>query len=257
MKLIRKWAFPVVAMSLLAGCATADKKPLVEGPTSITPPSQAAAPANPGSLFPTVSTNSGGYRPLFEDRRARHVGDTITIVLNERTVANRSSNASASKESSAGITSDLSALSGLSGNNGTLNTGALRGTPLRGLTTSAIDRIRQAGEAFNISGEGAVDFSGKGTSSAQNAFSGTITGTVIEVLANGNLIVAGEKQLAVSAEEEIIRFKGVVNPADLVNNSITSAKVADLRLEYRGRGAGDDAQTPGWLAGILLKVSPF
>ena len=252
MKLIRKWAFPVLTISLLAGCATADKKPLVEGPTSITPPSQAAAPANPGSLFPTVSTNSG-----FEDRRARHVGDTITIVLNERTVANRSSNASASKESSAGITSDLSALSGLSGNNGTLNTGALRGTPLRGLTTSAIDRIRQAGEAFNISGEGAVDFSGKGTSSAQNAFSGTITGTVIEVLANGNLIVAGEKQLAVSAEEEIIRFKGVVNPADLVNNSITSAKVADLRLEYRGRGAGDDAQTPGWLAGILLKVSPF
>jgi len=241
-----------LAMGLLAGCATADKKPLVEGPTSITPPSQAAAPANPGSLFPTVSTNSGGYRPLFEDRRARHVGDTITVVLNERTTANRSSNASASKESTAEITSDLSALSGLTG-----PSGALRGTPLRGLTSSVIDRARQAGEAFNVTAESAVDFSGKGAASAQNAFSGTITGTVIEVLANGNLIVAGEKQLAVSAEEEIIRFKGVVNPADLVNNSITSSKVADLRLEYRGRGAGDDAQTPGWLAGLFLKVSPF
>ncbi len=241
-----------LAIGLLAGCATADKKPLVEGPTSITPPSQAAAPANPGSLFPTVSTNSGGYRPLFEDRRARHVGDTITVVLNERTTANRSSNASASKESTAEITSDLSALSGLTG-----PSGALRGTPLRGLTSSVIDRARQAGEAFNVTAESAVDFSGKGAASAQNAFSGTITGTVIEVLANGNLIVAGEKQLAVSAEEEIIRFKGVVNPADLVNNSITSSKVADLRLEYRGRGAGDDAQTPGWLAGLFLKVSPF
>jgi len=49
----------------------------------------------------------------------------------------------------------------------------------------------------------------------------------------------------------------VVNPSDLVNNSITSSKVADLRLEYRGRGAGDDAQKPGWLTGLFLKVSPF
>ena len=244
-----RFVAPVVSLAVLAGCATADKKPLVDGPTTITPPSQAAAPANPGSLFPTVSTNSGGYRPLFEDRKARHVGDTITVVLNERTVANRSSNASASKEATAGITSDLSALSGLQG--------AVKGLPGSGLARSAIGKVQQAGEAFNVTAEGAVDFAGKGAASAQNAFSGTITGTVIEVLANGNLMVAGEKQLAVSAEEEIIRFKGVVNPADLVNNSITSSKVADLRLEYRGRGAGDDAQKPGWLTGLFLKVSPF
>jgi flagellar L-ring protein precursor FlgH len=125
------------------------------------------------------------------------------------------------------------------------------------LARSAIGKVQQAGEAFNVTAEGAVDFAGKGAASAQNAFSGTITGTVLEVLANGNLVVGGEKQLAVSAEEEIIRFKGVVNPSDLVNNSITSSKVADLRLEYRGRGAGDDAQKPGWLTGLFLKVSPF
>jgi flagellar L-ring protein precursor FlgH len=244
-----RFVVPVVSLAVLAGCATADKKPLVDGPTTIVPPSQAAAPANPGSLFPTVSTNSGGYRPLFEDRKARHVGDTITVVLNERTVANRSSNASASKEATAEITSDLSALSGLQG--------AVKGLPGSGLARSAIGKVQQAGEAFNVTAEGAVDFAGKGAASAQNAFSGTITGTVIEVLANGNLMVAGEKQLAVSAEEEIIRFKGVVNPSDLVNNSITSSKVADLRLEYRGRGAGDDAQKPGWLTGLFLKVSPF
>jgi flagellar L-ring protein precursor FlgH len=249
MSLMRNWTVSALAIGLLAGCATADKKPLVEGPTSIVPPSQAAAPANAGSLFPTVSTNAGGYRPLFEDRRARHVGDTITVVLNERTVANRSSNASASKEATAGITSDLSALDGLKG--------AVKGLPGSGLARSAIGKAQQAGQAFNVTAESAVDFAGKGAASAQNAFSGTITGTVLEVLANGNLVVGGEKQLAVSAEEEIIRFKGVVNPSDLVNNSITSSKVADLRLEYRGRGAGDDAQKPGWLTGLFLKVSPF
>ncbi|MFZ9997720.1 MAG: flagellar basal body L-ring protein FlgH, partial [Burkholderiaceae bacterium] len=125
MSLIRNWTLSALAIGLLAGCATADKKPLVEGPTSIVPPSQSAAPANAGSLFPTVSTNAGGYRPLFEDRRARHVGDTITVVLNERTTANRSSNASASKEATAEITSDLSALSGLQG--------AVKGLPGSGL----------------------------------------------------------------------------------------------------------------------------
>lgn len=249
MNSIPKILLPLISAGLLVGCATADRKPLVEGPTTITPPSQAAAPANPGSLFPTVSTNAGGYRPLFEDRRARHVGDTITIVLNESTVASRSSSAAVTKETSAEITSDLSALSDLKD--------VVKGVPGSGLARSAIGKAQKAGGAFNVTADSAIDFAGDGSSSAQNAFKGTITGTVIEVLANGNLIVAGEKQLAVSAEEEIIRFKGVVNPADLVNNAITSAKVADLRLEYRGRGASDDAQKPGWLAGLLLKVSPF
>jgi flagellar L-ring protein precursor FlgH len=242
---------PMVSLAVLAGCATADKKPLVDGPTTILPPSQAAAPANPGSLFPTVATNSGGYRPLFEDRKARHVGDTITVVLNERTVANRSSNASASKEATAAMNV---ALPNISGNLGS----AAKGLPGSGLARSALNKATNAATAFDgVAADSAVDFKGKGTSSAENAFTGTITGTVIEVLANGNLMVAGEKQLAVSAEEEIIRFKGVVNPSDLVNNSITSSKVADLRLEYRGRGAADDAQKPGWLTGLFLKVTPF
>jgi flagellar L-ring protein precursor FlgH len=244
-----KWLALAVVMAL-TGCATADRKPLVEGPTTVVPPSQAAAPANPGSLFPTVSSNNGAYRPMFEDRRARHVGDTITIVLNERTVANRSSNASASKESNAEMSVALPNIGNLGG--------AVKGLPGAGLARSALNKAVTAGTAFDgVAVESAVDFAGKGASSAQNAFSGTVTGTVIEVLANGNLVVAGEKQLAVSAEEEIIRLKGVVNPADLVNNSITSTQVADLRLEYRGRGAGDDAQKPGWLAGLFLKVSPF
>ena len=101
------------------------------------------------------------------------------------------------------------------------------------------------------------EFEGSGSAAAQNAFTGTVQVTVLEVLANGNLVVAGEKQLAVSAEEEIIRISGVVNPATLVRNSVNSSQVADLRLEYRGRGFGDDTNSPGWLTGLLLKISPF
>lgn len=108
-----------------------------------------------------------------------------------------------------------------------------------------------------IGAESTVEFEGAGTASAQNAFTGTITATVLEVLPNGNLVVAGEKQVAVSAEEEVIRVSGVVAPADLVRNSITSSKMADLRLEYRGKGTGDAAQQPGWFTSTLMKISPF
>jgi flagellar L-ring protein precursor FlgH len=70
-------------------------------------------------------------------------------------------------------------------------------------------------------------------------------------------VVAGEKQIVIGREEEVMRFSGIVNPADLIRNSISSKRVADARLEYRGRGSGDDATRPGWLTRGLFKVLPF
>jgi flagellar L-ring protein precursor FlgH len=80
---------------------------------------------------------------------------------------------------------------------------------------------------------------------------------VVEILSNGNLVVAGEKQVAVSNEEEIIRFGGVVNPNTLVFNQVSSQQVADARIEYRGRGVTDDTQGAGWLTRLMLKLAPF
>ena len=209
-----------------------------------------AQPSNAGSLFPTSAAAASQFRPLFEDPRARNVGDTLTITLNERTTANRSSNASAEKTAAADVTADLSSLSNIGG--------VVKGLPGAGLARSITNRAIAAGNAANgLSADSTLEFEGKGSSSAQNAFTGTITATVLEVLPNGNLVVAGEKQVAVSSEEEVIRVSGVVNPADLIRNAVTSSKMADLRLEYRGRGFGDDANSPGWLTSVLLKLSPF
>lgn len=235
---------------VLTGCATADKEPLVKGTTSVRPPAMNSAPANAGSLFPTTPGATGQYRPLFEDPRARNVGDTLTIVLNERTSANRSSKASTEKTSSADITADVSALSNIGG--------VVKGLPGAGVARNIAGRVNAAANSVNgITAEGKIEYEGAGTATAQNAFTGTITVTVLEVLPNGNLLVAGEKQVAVSSEEEIIRVSGVVSPATLVRNQVTSDRVADLRLEYRGRGFGDDTSKPGWLTGVLMKVSPF
>lgn len=213
----------LVLAAAVSGCASADRS-LVSGTTTARPRAIASIPASPGSLVP-----ANGYRPLFEDRKARAVGDTLTIVLKESTSASRKSAASAARKGSgdAAISSANSVpfAAGLSG--------------------------------IGVSGTGEIKSEGKGTATAANDFIGTISVTVMEVLPNGNLSVAGEKRLAVSSEEEVIRFSGVVSPHDVVNNSVVSTQVADARIEYRGSGAADDAQSPGWLTRAMLKISPF
>jgi flagellar L-ring protein FlgH len=236
----------IASVVVLAGCASAERKPLVQGPTTTAPLAADAAPANPGSLFPASAGATGRYKPLFEDPRARNIGDIVTVALAERTVANRSSNASATKESSFGVEADLGSLTNL-------------GNVFNGSTASSAGRRASAfGQTLDgLGASGSTEFQGRGAASASNAFTGTITTTVIEVLPNGNLVIAGEKQLAVSSEEEVIRISGVVNPTDLVNNQVTSTRIADLRLEYRGKGFGDDTQRPGWFTGMWMKISPF
>ena len=81
---------------------------------------------------------------------------------------------------------------------------------------------------------------------------------MIEVLPNNNLIVSGEKQIGINQGSEFIRFSGVVNPNTIVNgNTVTSTQVADARIEYRGTGYIDEAQTMGWMSRFFLTFLPF
>ena len=89
-------------------------------------------------------------------------------------------------------------------------------------------------------------------------FSGTITVSVLEVMANGNLRVRGEKQIAINHGTEFIRFSGVVNPRTITGqNTVPSTQVADARIEYVGDGYINEAQHMGWLQRIFLNISPF
>lgn len=226
-----------VCAGFLGACASGDRPSLLQTPTTARPKPIQETSANMGSLYPA---NGGGpsvsmvsHRPLFEDRRARNVGDTLTVILNETTSAAKNSSMSAARKATA--TSKF--------------TPGAASLP-KGLYTG-ISQIA------NFDGTGELKSEGAGGSAANNTFAGTITVTVIEILANGNLVVAGEKQVAISNEEEIIRFGGIVNPNNLVFNRISSQEVADARIEYRGRGATDDTQGTGWLTRLLLKMAPF
>ncbi|RZN44858.1 MULTISPECIES: flagellar basal body L-ring protein FlgH [unclassified Escherichia] len=229
-RLLRRLLTHVALMALLSGCAYIPHKPLVEGATSVTPqiPYQ---PANNGAIFQPGGTMNYGFQPMFEDRRPRNVGDTLTIVLQENVSASKSSSANASHGGSTGL--------------------SFKTIPhfIEGLF---------GGDRANTEISGKNEFSGKGGAAARNTFSGTLTVTVSDVLANGNLRVVGEKQIAINQGTEFIRFTGVVNPRTISgSNTVVSTQVADARIEYVGNGYINEAEQMGWLQRLFLNLSPF
>jgi len=179
-----------------------------------------------GSIFQLAS-----YRPAFEDSRARLLGDTVTIQIVESLAASQVSASTVNRNTSS---------------DNTLST-----APLKGLIGVDLLNLNMAAKTNN-------DFSGKGGTTAANTFSGSITTTVIEVLPNGNLVVAGEKQIGVNQNVDVMRFSGTVDPRLLQpNNVINSTQVANVRVESKGRGAQGEAQTVGWLSRFFLSFNPF
>lgn len=211
-----------VATLLLSACATVPET-IIQRPLSATPNPPAISAAQNGSIF--QATN---YRPMFEDRRARMVGDLLTIVINESTAAGKEGTGSGSKTGSA-----------------TASVPKLFGIPA---TTT---------DKFGVTAASGVKFEDKGAASNSNSFSGTIAVTVIEVLANGNLVVAGEKQIAMDKGAEYIRFSGVVNPDNINANTVSSLQVADARAEYRSSARFDAADAMTQMARFFLSVLPF
>ena len=229
-RLLRHAVVVATASLLLTACAT--NAPLVHQPMSSRPaPAQASAAAANGAVYQTRQSAQVGYsyRPLFEDRRARNVGDILTININETTSASKKSGSTAARTGSSSVS--ISALAGL---------------PFKSLLGT------------NAAAESSSSFDGKGDSASNNAFTAIITVTVIEILGNGNLVVSGEKQIGINQGSEFVRFSGVVNPATVsATNTVSSNQVADARLEYRGNGYIDEAQTMGWLARFFLSFLAF
>jgi len=214
----------------VTGCAGLPKTETVDFPPtdlarpipSITP---AAGPAT-GGLFQKAS-----YRPAFEDARARVVGDNITIQIIEKVTASQVSKSTANRTTS-----------------GSANVTAF---PL-------ISPPDLANLSAGVGTKSASDFSGKGGTESANTFYGTITATVIDVLPNGHLMVAGDKQIGINQNVDVMRFTGTVDPRLIQpGNVVNSTQVANARMESKGRGAQAEAQTVGWLSRFFFSFLPF
>ncbi len=221
-------ACTVLVAALVSACESLPQKVQVD--FAPLPPARFAAstatqtrPAT-GSLFQTAS-----YRPSFEDRRARMVGDTLTIQIIENVSASQKSSSTANRTSSmdAGVTA------------------------FPGAAASLLPKL-------SVGTSSANDFSGEGATASANTFSGSITATVVEVLPNGHLVVAGEKQIGVNQNVDVLRFSGTVDPRVVQPGSfVSSTQVANARIESRGRGAQAEAQTVGILARFFMALLPF
>jgi flagellar L-ring protein precursor FlgH len=99
---------------------------------------------------------------------------------------------------------------------------------------------------------------GSGTADQQASLSGSVTVTVIEILANGNLVVRGEKKLGLSEGTEVIQVSGVIRPQDIgPNGTVQSLRLANAQISYRGSGDLAVASKPGWGTSALMKFWPF
>lgn len=197
---------------LLAGCA--DISPRLSLRDDPPPPVPVAIPP----LQPTAGSiyAEGAGLSLFEDAKARNIGDVVTIVLVESTTAQKKAETSTSKTSSVGI-GDTTVL----------------GKPVT--TISSVGGKRS--------------FAGSGDSSQSNSLAGSVTAVVVGRLPNGLLQVRGEKQIELNQGSEVVRIDGLVRTADIrPDNSVTSDRIANARVSYRGRGTLADANAQGWLS---------
>lgn len=182
----------------------------VLAPTPAVPP-----PAN-GSLY-----RQGAEVSLFTDRKAGHIGDILTVVLEENTVSRKSSNVDISKESETSIAD-----------------GTALGNPVafKGLS---LDASLSAGREFN----------GEAGAAQSNNLIGDVAVSVVDVWPNGTLVIRGEKWITLNRGDEFIRISGLVRPEDVrQDNTVLSNKVANARITYAGTGALADSQTMGWMS---------
>jgi flagellar L-ring protein precursor FlgH len=169
---------------------------------------------------------------LFENAVARRVCDTLTIRLNERTNASKSSTTSTSKSTNIDLPGPI-----------------IAGRPVTANGT----------EILSASVDNNAEFDGEGASTQSNRLEGDITVTVAQRLSNGNLLVRGQKWISINQGQEYVRIQGIVRPIDIdPDNTISSLKVADAMIAYGGKGALANANSPGLLARFFnLPFLPF
>jgi flagellar L-ring protein precursor FlgH len=179
-----------------------------------------AEPSN-GSIY---STSSSGL--FSSDRRAKKVGDILSVTLSETFSSNKAVTNSSAKAD---------------------NIGAEVGP------TGFMKNFRLSGSLAKTN-----SFAGSMATNQSNSLSGTLSATIVRVFPNGNLEIKGQKKLRITEGTEYIRLSGIIRPEDIsTTNTVSSAKIAEAQIEYVGAGILDSATKPGWGSKIFRAISPF
>ncbi len=220
--------FIVSALALLQGCAT-------EPVDMVLRPSPEFQPVYPlASDRPKIATG-GIYSNRQSDAwfgrgRNYQVGDIITVLLNESTQAARTQNTDVSREAKNSLPSGVS---------------------------TQVGKMSPFLDGVNLN-ENRTSSTGKGKADQQASLSGSVAVTVVEILANGNLVIRGEKKLGLAEGTEVIQVSGVIRPEDIgPNSTVQSRRLANAQIAYRGSGDLANATRAGWGTTLMHKFWPF
>ena len=200
--------------------------------------SQSFQPAEtPVILAKSANLNGAIFQPgrsgvFATDKRARRIGDILTVSFNEIYAATKAQTAASSKTDAFGVT---------------LPTG------LPNMLTGGFDK-----DPAGLNAGTTRSFAGSGNAVQSNSFSGLLSVTVIRVFDNGNMEVQGQKELTLNNGNEYVRVRGVVRPEDIsAGNIVSSDRLADAQIRYTGSGHLADSSQPGWLSQLMRTISPF
>ena len=218
----------VCVVSGLSACSSVPSANMSHSPQFEPVYPMAAAPAKPATGAIYVGRQSDSW---FGKSKSFQVGDVITVLLNESSQASRTQNGSITRESKNDMVPP-----------GLANWGKGLGGFMNG--------IKMDGSSMSNKGTGAAD--------QQATLTGSVAVSVVEVMPNGNLVLRGEKQLALTEGSEIIQVAGIIRPDDVApNNTVQSRRLANAQIAYRGSGDLANATKAGWGTSTLLKIWPF
>lgn len=226
----------LISLIIVTGCATntPTRDPAYAAVRPVAVPEQ---PKTDGAIYDASNSVS-----LFEDYRARRVGDILTVRLEEKTAAEKETETTISK----------------SNNNSITNPTLFGTTPQFNLPGQLpLANTNDNNLAFNLGSS--HDFQGAGDSDQSNKLTGDISVSVVEVLPNGNMVIRGEKVMTINQGNEYLRIAGMISPRDIdADNSISSKRVADAQISYVGDGPTNDANVMGWLGRFFISaLMPF
>jgi len=231
---------------LAGGCSSIDrlsqigeqpKLAAIENPTAQPgyKPVQMPMPKPEAASYNANSLWRNGSRAFFRDQRAHQVGDILTVMVNitdKANIANETQRSRTNKEDS-GVTDFIG-----SKTIGTPATAILPGRILTTDSTSSSD--------------------GKGSVQRQEALQTSVAAVVTQLLPNGNLVVEGKQEIRVNFEIRELIVAGIVRPEDIQSdNTIDSAKIAQARIAYGGRGQITDVQQPRYGQQVMDVLLPF
>ena len=226
-----------LAPLLFAGCAMTPAMQPTPQVAPVFPTASSQNPVHTGSLFV-----DGRGESLFGRQKDYHVGDIITVLLDEQTQATRVQHTTTERKSSNDAFPSVQA--------GVANALGKNRLPFGAGMSSAIQQLKADGADTKSDGTG---------NHGQNAtLTGTISVSVVDVMSNGNLVVRGEKQLALSEGSEVIQVSGIVRTGDIApNGTVQSKRLANAQFSYRGSGDLANATQQGWGTRALYRFWPF